>query len=109
MRHYTCTTDNSVPYGIALAPDGHIWITLLGTDKLARVDTATGGMIEFKLPDGARPRRLQVAANGTVWYTDYRRSFLGALDPATSKVREWPALFPGEGPYGIAIAPDGAI
>ena len=28
---------------------------------------------------------------------------------ATSKVREWPALFPGEGPYGIAIGPDGAI
>jgi len=109
VRHFTCTTDNSVPYGIVLAPDGHIWIALLGTDKLARVDTATGGMIEFKVTAGARPRRLAVDANGTVWYTDYKRGFLGALDPATSKVREWPSPFPGEGPYGIAIGPDGAI
>jgi len=109
VRHFTCKTDNSVPYGIVLAPDGHIWIALLGTDKLARVDTATGSMIEFQLPAGARPRRLAVGAGGTVWYTDYRRGFLGALDPATSKVREWPAPFPGEGPYGIAIGPDGAI
>lgn len=109
VRYFTCTTDNSVPYGIVQAPDGHIWIALLGTNKLARVDTATGDMIEFTLPDGARPRRLQVDAGGTVWYTDYKRSFLGALDPATSKVREWASPFPGEGPYGIAIAPDGAI
>jgi virginiamycin B lyase len=82
---------------------------MLGTNKLGRVDTATGAMTEFKLPEGARPRRLQVAASGTVWYTDYRRGFLGALDPAKASVREWPAPFPGEGPYGIAIAPDGTI
>jgi virginiamycin B lyase len=66
-------------------------------------------MTEFKLTAGARPRRLAVDANGTVWYTDYKRGFLGALDPATSKVREWPSPVPGEGPYGIAVGPDGAV
>lgn len=98
-----------MPDGIVTAPDGHIWIAMLWTNKLGRVDTATGGMTEFTLPEGAPPRRLQVATNGTVWYTDYRRGFLGALDPATARIREWPAPFPGEGPYGIAIAPDGAV
>jgi streptogramin lyase len=29
--------------------------------------------------------------------------------PVAEPVREWPALFPGEGPYGIAIGPDGEI
>ncbi len=109
VRHFTCTTDNSVPYGIVSAPDGHIWIAMLGTNKLGRVDTASGALTEFTLPQGARPRRLQVADNGIVWYTDYARGFLGALDPGTSRVREWPSPIPGEGPYGIAIGPDGAI
>jgi virginiamycin B lyase len=109
VRHFTCPTDDAVPYGIVAAPDGHIWIAMLGTNKLGRVDTTTGAMTEFKLPEGARPRRLQVAANGIVWYTDYRRGYLGALDPDEAAVREWASPFPGEGPYGIAIAPDGAI
>ena len=68
--------------------DNSIWIALLGTNKLGRVDPATGSMQEFILPaEEARPRRLQVGADGTVWYTDYGRGYLGALDPRTG-VRE---------------------
>jgi virginiamycin B lyase len=109
VQVYESTTENSVPYGIVSSPDGHVWIALLGTNKLAQVDTATGAMKEFILPAGARPRRLQAASNGIVWYTDYARGYLGALDPVSGKVREWPSPVPGEGPYGIAIGPDGAI
>src|SRR5262249_10360067 len=64
----------------------------------------------FSLPDqGARPRRLAVDAKGTVWYTDFGRGYLGALDPATGKVREWPSPSKHAGPYGIAIGTDGKI
>jgi virginiamycin B lyase len=74
------------------------------------VDPATGTMREFVLPaEEARPRRLQVGGDGTVWYTDYGRGYLGALDPATGKVREWASPSPNAGPYGIAIANDGRI
>ena len=57
----------------------------------------------------ARPRRLQVGSDGTVWYTDYGRGYLGALDPKTGKVREWKSPSPEAGPYGIAIGTDGRI
>jgi len=57
----------------------------------------------------ARPRRLQVGGDGTVWYTDYGRGYLGALDPKTGKVREWKSPSENAGPYGIAIGTDGRI
>ena len=79
-------TPNSVPYGIVPAPDGSIWIAQLGTNKLGHVDPKTGKLTENTLPEGARPRRLQVADDGTVWYTDYGRGYLGAFDPATRDV-----------------------
>jgi virginiamycin B lyase len=67
-------------------------------------------MREFTLPDAAaRPRRLQVDPRGIVWYTDYARGYLGALDPKTGGVREWRSPSDNAGPYGIAIGTDGKI
>ena len=55
-------------------------------------------------------QRLAVAADGSVYYSDYARGFLGRLDLATDKVAEWPSPGgPGSRPYGIAIAPDGTV
>jgi virginiamycin B lyase len=82
----------------------------LGTNKIGRIDPANGALREFTLPDGARPRRLQVDPKGIVWYTDYARGYLGRLDPASAAVREFAS--PGgssSGPYGIAIGTDGRI
>jgi virginiamycin B lyase len=50
-----------------------------------------------------------VGSDGTVWYTDNARSYLGALDPRTRAVREWPSPTPNSGPYGIALGTDGRI
>ncbi|MGH7536151.1 MAG: virginiamycin B lyase family protein, partial [Gemmatimonadales bacterium] len=109
VKVWQAPTSGSVPYGIVPAPDGSIWIAHLGTNKLGRVDPSTGALREFALPDGARPRRLQVGSDGTVWYTDYGRGYLGALDPKSGKVREWKSPGDNAGPYGIAIASDGRV
>ena len=50
-----------------------------------------------------------MGGDGTVWYTDYGRGYLGALDPKTGKVREWKSPSENAGPYGIAIGTDGRI
>jgi virginiamycin B lyase len=75
------------------------------------VDTATGAMKEFVIPnENARHRRIEVAPDGIVYYTDYVRGHLGRLDPATGEFKEWKS--PGgekSAPYGIAHAPDGRI
>ena len=64
---------------------------------------------EYVLPEGARPRRLTIAANDAIYYSDYRRGYLG-LDPKTGKVDEWPSPGgPGSQPYAITALPDGTI
>ncbi len=97
-------TGDARPYGIVVAPNGVPWVALLGTDKLASVDPRTFKLIEHKVIPGARPRRIGVTSDGHIYYTDYRRGFLGRLDPMTGKLDEWalPAGSEAE-PYGMAV------
>ena len=106
----------ALPYGMVNAPDGSIWVALFGTNKLGRIDAdapriPAGPMKEISLPDpGARPRRLVVASDGVVFYSDFARGRLGSYNPRSGDFKEW--LSPGgatSAPYGIAIAPDGRI
>ncbi|MEP7067300.1 MAG: hypothetical protein ABI889_14795, partial [Gemmatimonadota bacterium] len=80
-------------------------------NKLGRVNTTTGATTEFVIPnEDARPRRIEVAPDGMVYYTDYARGYLGRLDPGSNQFKEWRS--PGgdrAAPYAIAYAPDGRI
>ncbi|MEQ9347772.1 MAG: hypothetical protein RIG26_15145 [Thalassospira sp.] len=101
------STPRARPYGIKQAPDGTLWIALLGTNKLASVHPETLELREHTLPDGARPRRIGITDQGQVFYTGYARGVLGRLDPTSGTIDEWP--MPGGSnarPYGMAI--DGA-
>ena len=65
---------------------------------------------EYRLPEGARPRRIAITSDNMVWYTDYRRGYLGRLDPRNGKVEEWSS--PGgrkAAPYGMTATPDGMV
>jgi virginiamycin B lyase len=82
-----------------------------GSNKLASIDPKTLEIHEYTLPNPeARPRRLALAPDGTIYYSDYARGFLGHFDPATGKVEEWPSPGgPGSRPYGIAVTQDGEV
>lgn len=103
-------TRRARPYGIIVAPNGVPWVALLGTDKLASVDPRTLKLTEHDVIDGARPRRVDATPDGRIYYTDYRRGYLGRLDPATGKLDEWalPAGSDAE-PYGMAVDKRGRI
>jgi virginiamycin B lyase len=105
-------TAHSVPYGIVILPNNAPLFCEFGTNKLATVDPRTMTIREYTLPDsGARPRRLALARDGTVYYTDYARGYLGHFDPSAGKlVKEWKSPGGSESrPYGIAIMDDGKI
>src|SRR5438045_9554554 len=78
---------------------------------MARADRQTLIIREYPLPDkGARPRRIAVARDDTVWYGDYAHGYLGHLDPKTGKVEEFKS--PGgedSRPYAIDVTADGAV
>jgi virginiamycin B lyase len=103
-------TAHAVPYGIVVNSEGVPYFCEFGSNKLARIDPKTMEITEFTMPQGARPRRLALAADGSIYYSDYARGYLGHFDPKTQKQEEWPS--PGGAtsrPYGIAVAPNGIV
>jgi virginiamycin B lyase len=98
-------TANSRPYGLHVNSKGIPVVVLFGTNKVATIDPKTLGLKEYTLPAAeARPRRLALADDNTVYYSDYARGFLGRLDLATGQVKEWASPSgPQSQPYGIAF------
>jgi virginiamycin B lyase len=106
----TPPTPNSHPYGIAVNSKGVPFFCEFATNKMASIDPHSMQITEYKLPEGARPRRMAIDASDKVYFTDYNGGNLGRLDPTTGAVKMWPS--PGgasSAPYGIAITPDGLV
>jgi virginiamycin B lyase len=67
-------------------------------------------VVEYVIPrPGNFPHDPAVAADGSVWYTDQRNSYIGHLDPATGKIVDYPTPTPGSGPHGLTVGPDGSV
>jgi virginiamycin B lyase len=98
----TAPTAKSRPYGMAVNSKGTVYIVLFGTNKVASIDD-TMKIREWTLPNaGARPRRIAIGPDDSIWYTDFARGYLGRLDPESGAVTEWasPSGAKSE-PYGI--------
>ena len=76
-------TVHAVPYGIVVLPSGIPYFCEFGTNKLASIDPKTLTITEYAVSQEARPRRLAVAPDGTIFYTDHERGYLGHFDPAS--------------------------
>jgi virginiamycin B lyase len=103
-------TESALPYGIQINSKGIPVFCELGTHKMASIDPQTMAIKEYNLPDEARPRRLAIAADDTVYFTDFKSGHLGILNISTGAVRLLPS--PGgadSNPYGITITPDGMV
>jgi virginiamycin B lyase len=104
-------TANSRPYGVRLDSKGVPYLDLFNSNKIASVDPKTLIITEHELPaKDARPRRIAIGKDDTVWYGDYARGFLGHLDPKTGKVEEFASPGgPESKPYAIDVTADGAV
>ncbi|MGE0404894.1 MAG: hypothetical protein AB7O65_01245 [Candidatus Korobacteraceae bacterium] len=103
-------TSRSLPYGMVVNSKGVPWFCEFGTNKLASIDPKTMAITEYTLPESAKPRRIAVAADDSIYYTDYARGYLGRFDPRTGKTEEWASPGgPESNPYGIAIPRDGMV
>ncbi|HEY3055742.1 MAG TPA: lyase [Thermoanaerobaculia bacterium] len=103
-------TTHALPYGLVIDSKGVPYFCEFGSNKITRIDPATLKLREYILPEGARPRRLALANDRTIYYSDFRRGYLGRLDTSSGAVKEWPS--PGGAdshPYGIAVTRDGMV
>jgi virginiamycin B lyase len=103
-------TESALPYGIQINSKGIPIFCELGTHKMASIDPKTMAITEYNLPDSARPRRLAIAADDSVYFTDFKSGHLGVLNTSTGAVKLYPSPGgPESNPYGITITPDGRV
>jgi virginiamycin B lyase len=80
-------TPHAIPYGIVITKTNAPFFCEFGTNKLASIAPKTMAIREYALPaKNARPRRIALAPDGTIYFTDYARGYLGHFDPATGKL-----------------------
>ena len=79
-----------IPYELRVAPDGAVWISELGGNRLVRHDPATNTFRTFVMPTAhAGPRRFDVDTAGILWIPEYARGRLTRLDPVTGRFTHW--------------------
>jgi virginiamycin B lyase len=96
-------------YGNVVGHNGDEWFTSFVPDgPIARV-SKDGVLTRFDPPTKGKPQRLQVDADGIVWFTERRGGKIGRLDPTTGTFKEFPLPGPEPSPYAIGIDRDHMI
>jgi len=95
------------PYGLALDRRGRVWFCRMNEDRLGILDPASGRIEELVLPRGARPRRMAVAPDGSLWVTLNGSGKLAQVDAAAKRVLREVALPAGADGHPYAVTVDG--
>lgn len=90
IKEYDVPTAKSRPHDPALAPDGSLWYTGQGANKLGRLDPKTGEFKEFPLKTAnSGPHGLVADKDGNIWFTAISGGYVGKLDPKTGDIAEY--------------------
>src|SRR6266699_1085817 len=104
IREYEVPTARSRPHDPALAPDGSLWYTGQGANKLGRLDPKTGEFKEYPLKTpNSGPHGLVADKDGNIWFTAISGGYVGKLDPKTGKMILAKSPTPHAVPYGIVV------
>ena len=106
-------------YGIALAKDGSPWFAEFSPDgQIGKVDPETGKVTKYAVPTPkAWPRRIQVDADGIVWFAEFGESpaeltktgKIGRFDPRTETFKEYTLPGHSASPYAFDIDKSGRL
>src|SRR5215467_10145987 len=90
IKEYEVPTPRSRPHDPARAPDGALWYTGQGANKLGRLDPKTGEFKEYPLQTpGSGPHGLVADRQGNIWFTAIAAGYVGRLNPKTGEVSEY--------------------
>jgi virginiamycin B lyase len=81
INEYQVPTPRSRPHDPAVAPDGSLWYTGQGANKLGRLDPKTGEFKEYPLKTpNSGPHGLVADKDGNIWFTAISGGYVGKLD-----------------------------
>ncbi len=90
IQEYEVPTPKSRPHDPALAPDGSLWYTGQGANKLGRLDPKTGEFKEYALKTAnSGPHGLVADKDGNIWFTAISGGYIGKLDPKSGEIAEY--------------------
>jgi len=90
IKEYEVPTPESRPHDPAFAPDGSLWYTGQGANKLGRLDPKTGEFKEYPLKTrNSGPHGLVADKDGDIWFTAISGGYVGKLDPKTGEITEY--------------------
>lgn len=92
--------------GVAVAADGTVWFTDVGTAAIGALDPATGDVRLWNIPGGVQPLKLVAAAPGRIWFVDREGDLAGFLRPDANEFVIY-RLPPGSYPVDLALGDDG--
>jgi len=97
-------TLGSRPHDPLAASDGSIWWTGQFTNRLGRVDPATGIRQEFPLDIAdSGPHGLVEDNKGNIWFTAVSKAYVGMLDPNSGDVTEYYVPDGIRGPHTLIL------
>jgi virginiamycin B lyase len=90
IKEYDVPTPQSRPHDPALAPDGSLWYTGQGANRLGRLDPKTGEFKEYPLKTrDSGPHGLVADKEGNIWFTAISGGYIGRLDPKSGEITEY--------------------
>jgi streptogramin lyase len=98
------------PYGLDVAPNGHIWYTKLNGQRIGRIAPELADDHPDKIKEWKSavhgPRRLEVAPDGLVWVPGWASGDIASFDPETEAWKVYPLpQGPNSLPYGLGVDP----
>jgi virginiamycin B lyase len=90
IREFEVLTPKSRPHDPAVAPDGALWYTGQGANKLGRLDPKTGEFKEYPLKTpNSGPHGLVADKDSNIWFTAISAGYIGKLTPKTGEIAEY--------------------
>jgi virginiamycin B lyase len=99
------------PHGLLVDKQGMVWTTGNGNGTIGKLDSRTGMITEYKMPDPAAkdPHTAIFDTKGTLWFTLQVSNMIGRLVPSTGEIKLITSPRKGSRPYGIKQAADGSL
>jgi virginiamycin B lyase len=112
VAQYRTPDPKAEVYTMTIGPDGAVWYTQLLSDTIGRIDPATGKITQIPVPATVGPPATLyslVTRDNALWLTSTGSNALVRYIPATNEFSFFTLKQPQSVPFGLAIAPDGAI
>jgi virginiamycin B lyase len=102
-------TAHAAPTGLTRAPDGSLWFTERGANKVGRL-APNGTLTEYAVPTAnSAPEQITAGPDGHVWFTERYGRKIGRVSQAGGPVAEFALPGYGEYPTAITTRPDGTV